>query len=86
MKILKLMAIIVVINLWFNVSPAEFSKNEQVMEDYDSLVDVSVTLEFIALRALDGIDDNEPDFFLKVFIDGALCNKITSGKSTHSTK
>lgn len=70
MKILKLMAIIVVINLWFNVSPAEFSKNEQVMEDYDPLVDVSVTLEFIALRALDGIDGNEPDFFLKVFIDG----------------
>lgn len=42
----------------------------QVMEDFDPLVDIIITVEFLSIRSLDEIDGSEPDFFLRVFIDG----------------
>jgi hypothetical protein len=41
-----------------------------VLTDFDPLVDIEVTIDFKALRALDYIDVNsDPDFFLKLSIN-----------------
>ena len=38
--------------------------------DYDPLVDIVLTVEFLSVRALDAIDTtSDPDFFIKVFVN-----------------
>ena len=40
------------------------------VEDFDPLVDINVTIDILAIRALDGIDNgSDPDFFVKLFIN-----------------
>jgi hypothetical protein len=45
---------------------------QKTREDYDPLVDVTITVDILAIRALDTIDLlSDPDFFVKVFVNGA---------------
>jgi len=48
----------------------ETIKQSSLIEDYDPLIDISVTIDIIAIRALDEIDcGSKPDFFMKLFIN-----------------
>ena len=41
-----------------------------IIEDFDPLVDINITFEILAIRALDEIDKcSKPDFFVKLFIN-----------------
>lgn len=45
---------------------------QNIVVDYDPLVDINVTVDIVAIRALDKIDLlSEPDFFVKLFINDA---------------
>ena len=60
--------------LAFIVSPLTINSDEElkyeILEDYDPLVDINITFEVLAIRALDKIDySSDPDFFVKVIID-----------------
>jgi len=53
----------------FNTSNVEIPVSEQ-LDDYDPLVDIEITLKFLAIRALDEIDSNsDPDFFIKTTVN-----------------
>ena len=40
------------------------------MEDYDPLVDINITVDILAIRALDEIECSTlPNFYLKIFIE-----------------
>ncbi len=43
---------------------------QSILEDYDPLVDINITVDILAIRALDTIDlRSAPDFFIKIFIN-----------------
>jgi hypothetical protein len=47
------------------------SISSQIVEDFDPLVDVNITVDILSIRALEDIDkpNSEPDFFLKLYIN-----------------
>jgi hypothetical protein len=48
----------------------ETEQNTYFLGDYDPLVDINITIEILAIRALDIIDFfSDPDFFLKIFVN-----------------
>ena len=52
--------------------PTKNNNNFQlkINEDFDPLVDIRITFEIIAIRALDQIDTtSDPDFFVKLYIN-----------------
>jgi len=58
----------------FIVSPLKINSDKEsryeILEDYDPLIDINITFEVLAIRALDKIDcSSDPDFFVKVIID-----------------
>jgi hypothetical protein len=57
------------------ISTEEIMKTEQMQysfTDYDPLVDVNITIDIQAIRALDRIDlFSDPDFFVKIFVNTA---------------
>jgi len=68
----KIISIICMCILFFSAAGVlEASILEKtVTEDFDPLVDVSVIVDILSIRALDEIDDlSDPDFFVKVFIN-----------------
>jgi hypothetical protein len=49
----------------------DVSSIETLMEDFDQLVDVNVTVDILAIRSLDGVDSSsDSNFSVKVFING----------------
>lgn len=74
----KLLLHIFVIGLVFNtfistissINIEIVSENNIILEDFDPLVDINLTIEVLEIRALDRIDlFSEPDFFLKITIN-----------------
>ncbi len=55
-------------------SSKPFDSSEPLKEnpvDYDPLIDINLTVDILAIRALDRIDlRSDPDFFVKIFING----------------
>ena len=80
-RILSIIIIGIFICSGLGVTASPFNKfNEEIYidtenavaltEDFDPLVDITVTVEILTIRALDEIDLlSDPDFFVKVFID-----------------
>jgi hypothetical protein len=77
-KVFNFISCILLVGI-LSVVPAASSKlsiNDQHMYstlvDYDPLVDINITIDILAIRALDKIDPlSHPDFFVKVFINDA---------------
>jgi len=72
----KVLTYIICISLIFNLfistsSSLNFKKEKSmIFEDYDPLLDINLTIDIQAIRALDKIDlFSDPDFFLKVYIN-----------------
>jgi len=40
-----------------------------LIEDFDPLVDLNITIDILAIRALDEIDSSSPNFYLKIFVN-----------------
>ncbi|HIH28260.1 MAG TPA: hypothetical protein HA260_00485 [Thermoplasmata archaeon] len=48
------------------------NQQQNILEDYDPLVDINITVDILAIRALDTIDlFSDPDFFVTLFINDA---------------
>ena len=74
----KTLSILFIVGLVFNIFISNISsltiedakENKIILEDFDPLVDINITLEILAIRALDKIDIfSDPDFFLKIIIN-----------------
>ena len=72
----KVLAYLVAIGFIFNLfilttsSLNLKSENSPFIGDYDPLVDINITIDILAIRALDRIDlFSSPDFFLKLYIN-----------------
>jgi len=75
-KILPIFCIIVIITSGLGTSAFQLRNNINekpllLLEDLDPLVDISISVDIQAIRALDEIDsDSNPDFYIKLFING----------------
>jgi len=74
----KLLLYIFVIGLVFNIFISNISstniekiaEDNIILEDFDPLIDINLTIDILEIRALDRIDlFSEPDFFLKITIN-----------------
>ena len=72
----KVLSYIIILVLTFNLfitntSSQNFEKeNYTITEDFDPLVDIKLTIDFLAIRAFDRIDFlSDPDFFIKLYIN-----------------
>ncbi|UCF49859.1 MAG: hypothetical protein JSU91_08945 [Thermoplasmatales archaeon] len=60
----------------------EVKENYIIIEDFDPLVDLNITIDILGIRAFDKIDQfSDPDFFLKVFINDE-CFKSPTWRDT----
>jgi len=68
---IKLASYIFIILFFINsLSISSYPAEDSIIKEFGKIDDISVTIEFLSIRALDQIDESsEPDFFIKVYID-----------------
>jgi hypothetical protein len=67
-----LIILIVIMPIIPSKSTVPSGEIQTTLVDYDPLVDVTISVDILAIRALDAIDSSsDPDFFLKILINNA---------------
>jgi hypothetical protein len=73
--LISLILLVFILTFASATSSKQFINNEHMqidLVDYDPLVDINITVDILAIRALDKIDPcSVPDFFVKIFINDA---------------